>query len=134
VRPKITAEPVKGSGTILVIDDDEDVLSVSLTILERLGYHVLLAKSGEETVEIANGFDEKIDLAILDIGLPDIPGDRLYQMLKKIRPDIRVLVSTGYAVEDIGENLKRAVQGFIQKPISFSKLSIKLKEVLGELK
>jgi CheY-like chemotaxis protein len=122
----MTTAPTKGSGTILVIDDDKDVLSVSRTILERLGYQVLVAKSGEETVEIANG--------ILDLGLPDIPGDRLCQMLKKIRPDIKVLVSTGYALADIGESLKRAAQGLIQKPVSLSKLSTKLKEVLGELK
>lgn len=121
---------MKKPRTILIIDDEEDVLSVSRTILERLGYQVLVAKSGKETIEIADSFDEKIDLAILDVGLPDVPGDRLCQMLKEIRPDIKVLVSSGYALADIAESLKQAAQGFIQKPISISKLSTTIREVL----
>lgn len=131
-KEKIIPDAAKGPGVILIIDDEDDVLEVSRSILERLGYTVLEARTGEDAIEIANNFDDEIDLAILDIGLPDIPGERLSRMIKEIRPTIKILVSTGYAVEDIVDNLKREAQGFIQKPISFSKLSTKIKEVLGD--
>jgi CheY-like chemotaxis protein len=130
-REKIIPDAAKGPGAILVVDDEDDVLDVSRSILERLGYTVLEARTGEDAIEIANNFDEEIDLAILDIGLPDIPGERLSRKIKEIRPAVKILVSTGYAVEDIVDSLKREAQGFIQKPISFSKLSTKIKEVLG---
>jgi DNA-binding NtrC family response regulator len=64
--------------------------------------------------------------------MPDIPGEKLCQMIKEIHPALKVLVSTGYAVEDIVDNLKSEAQGFIQKPLSFSKLSKKLEEMLGD--
>lgn len=72
---------MKGSGTILVIDDEEDVLLVSRSTLERLGYAVLEARTGEEAVRIARSFAKEIDLAILDIGLPDIRGDKLFDLI-----------------------------------------------------
>ncbi len=131
-KKKIIADVVKGPGTILIIDDEDDVQEVSRTILERLGYGVLEARTGEEAIEIAANFDQEIDLAILDIGLPDIPGEQLFRKIKEIRPAVKILVSTGYAVEDIVDNLKREAQGFIQKPISYSKLSTKIKEILGD--
>jgi CheY-like chemotaxis protein len=128
-KEKIIPDAAKGPGAILIIDDEDDVLEVSRSILERLGYTVLEARTGEDAIEIANNFDEEIDLAILDIGLPDIPGERLSRMIKEIRPTIKILVSTGYAVEDIVDNLKREAQGFIQKPIS-----IQTKRSAGGLK
>jgi len=131
-KEKIIPNAAKGPGAVLIVDDEDDVLDVSRSILERLGYTVLEARTGGDAIEIANNLDEEIDLAILDIGLPDIPGERLCRKIKEIRPAIKILVSTGYAVEDIVDNLKREAQGFIQKPISFSKLSTKIKEVLGD--
>jgi CheY-like chemotaxis protein len=124
---------VKGQGTILVIEDEEPVMNVSQAMLERLGYRVLQARSGNEAVTIADHFDGNIDLAILDVGLPDMAGDEVYPHLKAVRPELKVLVCSGYAIDGPAQKiLDRGGQGFIQKPFLFATLSEKVKEVLEE--
>ncbi len=85
-----------------------------------------------EAISIVENPVEDIDLAILDIGLPDIPGDKVCQRIQELRPNIKVVVSTGHMVEDINDDLKIKAQGIIQKPFSISKMAMKLKEVLGD--
>ncbi len=122
---------VKGQGTILVVEDEEPVMSVSQAMLERLGYRVLEAKSGNEAVAIAGSFEGNIDLAILDVGLPDMAGNEVYPQLKRVRPDLKVLVCSGYAIDGPAQEiLDRGGEGFIQKPFLFATLSEKVKEVL----
>jgi len=129
---KEIAEISKGKGTVLIIDDEKDVLDTSRLALEYLGYKVLTANTGMEAISIVEAAGEDIDLAILDIGLPDIMGDKVCQRIQEFRPNIKVVVSTGYMVEDISDDMKIKAQGFIQKPFSISKMAIKLKEVLGD--
>ena len=127
------AEPKleKGSGTILVIEDEPMILEVCRTMLEKLSYHVLEAKTGEEAAKIVKNFEGSIDLAILDIGLPDMDGVKLYPILKEARKDIKVIVCSGYSIDGPAEEILDAgAQGFIQKPYSFGMLSEKLKEIL----
>ena len=128
-RPKI--EPTKGTGTILVIEDEDVVIDVIVAMLEKLGYHVLLAKTGKEAVKIAKGFDADIDLAILDILLPDLPAKKVYRDIMEARPDLKVIVCSGYAIDGPPQEILDAgAQDFIQKPFSYATLSEKLKEVL----
>lgn len=131
---KEIAEISKGEGTILIIDDEEVVLDTGRLALEHLGYKVLTANTGMAAISIVETAGKDIDLAILDIGLPDIMGDKVCQRIQELRPNIKVLVSTGYMVEDITDHMKIKAQGFIQKPFSMSKMAMKLKEVLGNKK
>jgi PAS domain S-box-containing protein len=93
------AEPVKGTGTILYIEDEQIVLDVGQAILERLGYHVLVAKTGKEAIRIAKAFEGKIDLAILDIVLPDMGAKDIYLEITKARPNLKVIVCSGYSID-----------------------------------
>jgi CheY-like chemotaxis protein len=120
-----------GAGTILVIEDEEIVMDVIRKILQRPGYDVLEAKTGMEALDLAKDFDGDIDLAILDIGLPDMGGNMVYPRIKEIRPDLKVIVCSGYTVDGpLQEILESGAQGFIQKPYSFTTLSATLHEVL----
>ena len=133
VEQEVKEEPEleKGSGTILIIEDEDMIMEVCRTMLEKLDYGVLEARTGEEAIDVAKTYDGKIDLAILDIGLPDMDGDKLYPILKEIREDLRVIVCSGYAVDGPAKEIMNAgAQGFIQKPYAFGVLSAKLKEVL----
>lgn len=129
---KEIAEISKGKGTVLVIDDEEEVLDTSRLALKYLGYKVLTANTGTKAISIVETAEEDIDMAILDIGLPDIMGDKVCQRIQELRPNIKVIISTGYMVEDITDDMKIKAQGFIQKPFSMSKMAMKLKEVLGD--
>ena len=128
-KPKI--EPAKSTGTILVIEDEDVVTDVALAMLEKLGYHVLLAKTGAEAVNLAKSFDGIIDLAILDIVLPDLAAKEVYRHIMEARPDLKVIVCSGYAIDGPPQEILDAgAQDFIQKPFSYATLSEKLKEVL----
>ena len=96
-KPKPKTELIIGIGTILVIDDEETVRKVTRTMLERLGYRVLEAKTGEEAIDVAKTFDGNIDLAMLDIILPGIRGVNLYRLLMEARHNLKVIVFSGYS-------------------------------------
>ncbi len=129
-KPK--TEPIKGRGTILVIEDGETVMMVTRKILEMLGYSVLEAKTGQEAINVAKTFDDDIDLAMLDILLPDMSGDTIYPFLMEARPDLKVIVFSGYSADGPAQEILNAgAQDFIQKPFSVAELSKKLRKALG---
>ena len=100
-------------------------------VLERLGYRVLQAKTGKDAVELAETFDGQIDLALLDIKLPDMTGDKVYPLIMAARPDLKVIVCSGYAIEGPPQDILDAgAEGFVQKPFHIATLAEKLKEVL----
>jgi len=124
-------EIIKGSGNILVVEDEDMVMDVSSAMLEALGYHVLGARTGNGAIEIIRACTGQIDLVLLDIGLPDMGGEKVYSHIKKISPNTKVVVCSGYAMEGpVQEIMHAGAQGFIQKPFSIVALSSKLKEVL----
>ncbi|MCP4371196.1 MAG: response regulator [Deltaproteobacteria bacterium] len=122
----------KGEGTILILDDEEEVIDTCRLVLEHLGYKVLTAKTGMEAIGIVDTTGEDIDLVILDIGLPDMMGEKVCLKIQELRPNIKVVVSTGYMLDEISDNMKINAQGFIQKPFSMSAMAMKIKEVLGD--
>ncbi len=131
-QKKPQADVFIGTGTILVIEDEEIVLDVTRALLERLGYRVLEAVTGKEAVDIVESFDGDIDLALLDIKLPDMDGGRIYPIIKKARPDLKVIICSGYGIDGPAQEiLDKGAQDFIQKPYSLSTLSEKLKKVLA---
>ncbi|MBW2355083.1 MAG: response regulator [Deltaproteobacteria bacterium] len=120
-----------GEGTVLVIEDEEPLVKLFRPILERLGYRVLQARTGKEAVEIARTFDGQIDLALLDIKLPDMSGNDVYPLIMEARPDLKVIVCNGHSIDGSArEILAAGAGGFIQKPFSIPTLAKKLKEVL----
>ena len=107
-----------GEGTILMIEDEEVVIEVTQTMLEMLGYRVMVAKTGKDAVHMAETFDGLIDLVLLDIKLPDIDGRDLYPMLMKARSNLKVIVCSGYSIDGPArEILDSGAQDFIQKTI-----------------
>ena len=130
-KPKKTkAEATAGTGTILMIEDEDVVIEVTQAMLEMLGYRVMVAKTGKDAIHIAETFDGQIDLALLDIKLPDIDGRNLYPLIMKARSNLKVIVFSGYSIDGPArEILDAGAQGFIQKPFSIATLSEKLKEV-----
>ncbi len=123
--------PVRGEGTILVIEDEPDVMEITRETLKRLGYVVLEAVTGREAVQKAISYEGTIDMALLDIKLPDMSGNQLYPLIMNARPDLKVVVFSGYALDGPArEILDAGAEGFVQKPFSIAGLSQKLKEVL----
>ncbi len=122
---------VMGSGTVLLVDDEEMILEVSQKLLEAMGYRVLAAQSGREAIELYKEKRDDLDLVILDIIMPDMGGGETFDRMREINPDIEVLLSSGYSVDrQASRILERGCKGFIQKPFDMSELSRKIREIL----
>jgi len=130
---KLAGGILRGSETVLLVDDEDMIIEVAEELFEQLGYKVLIARSGKEAVEIYEKNKERIDMVILDMIMPDMSGSVTYDMMKEIDPDIKVLLSSGYSINgQAAEILDRGCNGFIQKPFKMKELSQKLREILDE--
>jgi two-component system, cell cycle sensor histidine kinase and response regulator CckA len=124
-------KPIQGAETILLVDDEEDVLKVAQLMLEKLGYRVMAAKRAKEAIELFSRDTDSIDLVILDMVMPDMGGGMLYEKLKEIDPGMKALLSSGYSIDGQAmEIMKKGCNGFIQKPFGLADLSAKVRSVL----
>lgn len=122
---------VKGNSTILLVDDEENIRQLAETMLTGLGYKVLLAKDGKEAVEIFKKKNKNIDIVLLDIIMPVMSGKETNRKLRKINPDVKVLLSSGFSQNGAAsEMMDEGALGFIQKPFRLGVLSEKLEEIL----
>ena len=132
-RAKPGEEIIKGTGTILIVEDDEMVMDVTANMLETLGYRVLTAMTGREAVHIAKNYHGSIDLVILDNVLPDMKGKITSALLTEARPDLKVIICSGYSFDELDEEIfESGIRGFVQKPFSIGVLSRIIKEVLED--
>jgi two-component system, cell cycle sensor histidine kinase and response regulator CckA len=120
-----------GKETILLVDDEINVIDVTEEMLQSVGYKVLTARSGMEAIELFKKNREDIDLLILDMIMPGLGGGETFDCIKALDPNARVLLSSGYSLKgEAKEILSRGCNGFIQKPYSMAQLSEKLNEIL----
>jgi PAS domain S-box-containing protein len=128
---KTTEEIIKGTGTILLVDDEEMVLQVGEQFLKVMGYNVLAFSDGRKAVEIYEKHHETIDLVILDIVMPHMEGGEVFNRLKAIHPEVKVLLSSGYSIDgEATKILDRGCNGFIQKPFDIKQLSQSIHAIL----
>jgi CheY-like chemotaxis protein len=129
---KSPSEIVKGTGSVLLVDDEELVLDVGVELLEAMGYRVFAAKDGQEAVEIYTDDQDDIDMVILDMIMPGMGGGEAFDRLKEINPNVRVLLASGFAVDgEAAQILERGCNGFIQKPFNMKELSEKIDEIMN---
>ena len=131
-RPAIE-KAIKGREIIMLVDDEEMVAEVGQKMLQKLGYRVILAQSGQKAIQIFEKLHSRIDLVILDMIMPEMGGSETFDHLKAIAPDIKVLLSSGYAIDgQASQIMERGCNGFIQKPFSLKHFSQKIREILDE--
>lgn len=124
---------IVGTETILLVDDEHMILDVGKRFLNKMGYKVLLAASGKAALDNYRKKKELIDLVVLDMIMPAMSGSETYDSLKAINPQIKVILSSGYSVNEKAQKiLDRGCNGFIQKPFNMKQLSRKLREVLDQ--
>ena len=123
----------QGSETILLVDDEDITMEVGEEILHELGYKVITARNGLEALAAYKDHKDEIDLVILDMIMPDMGGGKTYDELKKINPEIKVLLSSGYSISgEASEILERGCNDFIQKPFNMKQLSAKMRHILDD--
>ena len=126
------AVPVKGTASILVVDDEEIVRKLTARMLQRLGYKVAVCKDGAEGVEYYRKAWEQVDLVILDMIMPKLDGRDTFIAMRKINPDIKAILSSGYGLNAEAQSiLDEGVRRFLQKPFQIATLSQVVVDVLG---
>jgi len=117
--------PVKtGAGTILLVDDEKLNRTFGSEILEHIGYKVLTAESGQESIEIFKEYHEIIDIVIMDMIMPNMNGSEAFSIMKEIDMNCRVIIASGYTQDENIDNLIiEGLSGFINKPYKISEIS-----------
>lgn len=129
--PREQSRPERTSGTILVVDDEAAIRNSARFLLESLGFAVLTACDGFEAVETFKTMQAKISAVLLDLSMPKMSGAEAFRKLRAVRPDVPILITSGYSEEVTVQQFQEAgLVGFIQKPYRGSELRMKLLEVL----
>jgi CheY-like chemotaxis protein len=113
----------KESGTILLVDDENLVLSACKALLEALGYSVLTATNGHDAISIYRELGADIDLVILDMTMPQMDGAEAFHELRRHDPEARIVIASGYTEQDVATRFAgKGLAGFIHKPYSIGQL------------
>jgi PAS domain S-box-containing protein len=115
--PSLPVKPADSRGTILLVEDEQPMLSLLEKILSRQGYHVFAALDGESAIEIFRRHKHDIDAVLLDIGLPRVSGWEVFLQMKREEPNLRAVIASGYLEPDLQNNMQSAgISHVINKP------------------
>jgi two-component system, cell cycle sensor histidine kinase and response regulator CckA len=125
------AEIAKGTETILIIDDESMILNVGKEMLKTLGYTIQIAHDGPTAIDFYKKDPESIDLVILDMVMPEMGGGEVFDKLKIINPQVKVLLSSGYSLNGQATRIiNRGCVGFLQKPFTLRDIAGQLRKIL----
>ena len=133
VRPSVESPvtDLSGYGVVLVVDDDDYVLQAVYVALESYGYSVLLANSGAAAIELFEEHRDQIDLVLLDMLMPGMSGEETFRVLLSIQPDVKVLLSTGYAPDEAAQRFTEdGLVGFLRKPYDPDELATEVRRII----
>ena len=123
---------IDGSPHVLVVDDDHSVGQMVAEMLELIGCRTTVCTDGGEAVDVYRRMGDEIDAVLLDLVMPNMNGEAVFRALRKVNPGVRVLISSGYAVDGgAQELLANGASGFIQKPYKIADLRTNLAAVLA---
>lgn len=121
----------EGNPTVLVVDDEEMVRSIAAQMLQKLGYTVITAASGQEALDIFEQCRGQIALVVLDMIMPGLGGAEVFDKMRAVDDTVKFLLSSGYSRDSqANEIMGRGCHGFIQKPFRLQELSQTVKALL----
>ena len=127
----LPSQPVAGSETILVVEDNPEVLNLNRTVMETFGYGIIEAVNGEDAVEQFTRHQQEIDLIVMDVVMPKMNGKQAYLEIAKLRPDVKVLFMSGYTADIVLEKGIAADEfNFMHKPVTPMELLRRIREIL----
>jgi len=118
---------LQGNETVLIVDDEDLILTMGRTILSSYGYHVLTANSGQKALEIINKQDPEVELMVTDLVMPLMSGRELVDQVRRVSPQTRILCTSGYAWPASRES----DPSYLQKPFTSRELLVRVKEALA---
>ncbi|MCD6288137.1 MAG: response regulator, partial [Candidatus Hydrogenedentes bacterium] len=126
------SEHWRGSGTVLLADDEETVRVVGSLMLERIGFDVVTADDGRDAVEKFKQLGDKLAFVLLDLTMPHMDGEEAFREFRQINDRVPVILSSGYNEQDVVERFAgKGLAGFIQKPYEYDALVRAIRNILG---
>ncbi|MGB0953666.1 MAG: PAS domain S-box protein [Planctomycetota bacterium] len=123
----------RGSGAVLLVDDDETVLQLGREMLERLGFVVEIATDGEQAIASFRRLHASLRFVLLDLTMPGLSGEEVYAALQDHDGSVPIIMSSGYTEQDVTQRLgPRGLRGFLQKPYTLVQLRTQIESVLGD--
>ncbi|MFA6447896.1 MAG: response regulator, partial [bacterium] len=121
----------RGTETVLIVDDEAALIEVAVKILVRAGYTALTADGGAAAIRLFEDNKDKIDLVVLDMVMPEIGAKEVLKAIRKIRADVKVVLSSGHSIDgQAGELLADGIRGFVQKPYTMVEMCKAVREAL----
>jgi DNA-binding NtrC family response regulator len=121
-----------GRETILLVDDEKLIRDIGEELLSRSGCAVIRAESAEQALQIFREQREKIDLVLMDLGMPGMKGEQCLKQLKAIAPEVRVIIASGYAGHKIAKAPEQfGAVGFLSKPYRLNQLLLEVRRMLS---
>lgn len=134
VEKEVVSDPdgaIRGEGLVLVVDDEEVIRNIARTMLEESGYTVLTAADGEEAIQLYSEHHQRIAAVLLDTVMPRKSGEETFLEMKRINPEVRVLLASGFKLDErVASIMSRGVNGFLQKPYKVEKLSRSIYDII----
>ncbi|MCP4092854.1 MAG: response regulator [Planctomycetes bacterium] len=135
VTPSNVAKPGadwRGSGTVLIADDEDLVCNVGKEMLKHFGFKALQAKDGLEALQVFREHANDITCVLLDLTMPQMDGEQVFLEMRKLRPDVKVILTSGYSMDDLSQRFAgKGLAGFLQKPFNLENLRNVLAPVVG---
>ncbi|MBF0501773.1 MAG: response regulator [Candidatus Riflebacteria bacterium] len=121
---------LRGHGTILLADDEEELLALNTRMLEKMGFSILTATNGRDAVDIYSTRNKEIRFVILDLTMPHMDGAEAFDKLRQLNPDVKVIIARGYTEEDVIHRFEgKGLTGVLQKPFSMKMLKTMLEKL-----
>ena len=128
-------KPGQGHATVLVVEDEPGMLCLLEEVLSRHGYQVLVACDGEKAIEVYRCYKLRIDVVLLDVGIPKITGWHVLSKIKEENPDVKVVIASGYLDPKMKAEMSCAgVKHFVAKPYTLDALVKTIGNVIGRNK
>jgi PAS domain S-box-containing protein len=130
--PELSPEGWRGDGTVLVADDEETVRLIAGRMLGALGFRVVMAADGPEALRLFGADPGTFRLVLLDLTMPHLSGEEVFRELRRLRPDVRVLLMSGYTEQEVTTRFTgQGLAGFVQKPFQLPALLLKVRQALA---
>jgi PAS domain S-box-containing protein len=131
-KDETEGKDLRGSGTVLIADDEETVCAVGKQMLEHMGFSVLAAPDGREALKVFREHADEIVCVLLDLTMPHMDGEEAFREMRRLQPGVTVILCSGYNEQDATQRFAgKGLSGFIQKPYNMAALREKLVDVLA---
>ena len=126
-------QTIQASGTVLVVDDEEMLRNVAAAMLKSGGYEVIMAEDGVDAIAKLEKHKDIIDCVLLDMKMPRMGGEEAFTEMRRIKPEIKVLLSSGYNEQTATNRFAgKGLAGFVQKPYTLKKILTKIAETMAD--